>query len=269
MEMFDIRPTGFPMAKDLTTEATIATALTAIAQVSLLHRAALTVSLGVKNTGAVNALDQFVIQAQYRQDGDWLTFLSDTDWQKKVWSVTDTVANLQDLPAGADGACAFSVEGVRAIRILAATVASTTTVTVGITVSEGGGVGNLTPSNQADVDIGDVHLLNAADAQIDPATLQATLGTGAPVPLAFADPGTDAYTAALSPGRACTRLRVIVGNSGVVISLDNGTTQSIKLPPNSMDEVGLLPTVLAAAADIKVKRYTVGVAMTDLLVEVR
>ena len=169
MEMFDIRPTGFPMAKDLTTEATIATALTAIAQVSLLHRAALTVSLGVKNTGAVNALDQFVIQAQYRQDGDWLTFLSDTDWQKKVWSVTDTVANLQDLPAGADGACAFSVEGVRAIRILAATVASTTTVTVGITVSEGGGVGNLTPSNQADVDIGDVHLLNAADAQINPA----------------------------------------------------------------------------------------------------
>jgi hypothetical protein len=95
---------------------------------------------------------------------------------------------------------------------------------------------------------------------------QAILGTGLPIPLVFADPAGDGYTAAQVPGRACARLRVLVGNSGVAISLDGGTTASISLPPNSMDDIAV---ALAADTSIKVKRYTPGVAMTDLIIEVR
>ena len=111
--------------------------------------------------------------------------------------------------------------------------------------------------------------IGAADLLIDDKTgaiLVAGNATGSSIPLAFVDPGSDAYTAAIQPGRACGVLRVIVGNSGVVISLDGGATAGISLPPNCMDEIAL---TIASYADIKVSRYTACVAMTDLTVEVR
>lgn len=130
-----------------------------------------------------------------------------------------------------------------------------------------------------DIDIGDVHLLNIANSKIDPAekgeaetaaeTLrQVLLGTGDPIPLAFADPAGNDYTTALSPDppRACTRLRVLVGDSGVVVSLDDGATESFKVPANVMDEIAV---AIAADAKVKVKRYTADVEMTNLVVEVR
>ena len=112
----------------------------------------------------------------------------------------------------------------------------------------------------------DVDALLAGIAAGAAQTQLALLGTGLPVPLVFADPGSNAYTVAIQPGRVCTRLRVVVGNSGVVISLDNGVTDSISLPPNTMDEIAVS---LAAGANVRVRRYTAGVAMTDLVVEVR
>lgn len=98
------------------------------------------------------------------------------------------------------------------------------------------------------------------------ATEKGQLGNGLPIPMTFADPAGDGYTAAQAVARACTRLRVIVNASGVVISLDNGVTASITMPPGAMDDV---PVAIPAGTLIKVKRYTAGVAFTGLSVEVR
>ena len=99
------------------------------------------------------------------------------------------------------------------------------------------------------------------------AILAAMIGSGASAPLGFADPVSNDYTAAIAtPGRICYRLRVIVGDSGVVVSLDNGTTASFTIPPNSADDIGV---AIPAASNVKVKRYTADVAMTNLIVEVR
>ena len=94
---------------------------------------------------------------------------------------------------------------------------------------------------------------------------------GTPIPLAFSDGGDDAYHAA-SPAstaaitRNCGHLRVIVGDSGVVVSLDGGTTDHLSLPPNCMDD---LAVPVPSGTDMRIKRYTSGVAITDLTVEVR
>lgn len=109
-------------------------------------------------------------------------------------------------------------------------------------------------------------VLAALENTLQAAISESLMGTGNPIPLAFADPAADTYSAAIQPGRACTHLRVIVGNSGVVISLDDGVTDNISLPPNCMDDIAV---TIAAAANIKVKRYTAGTAITDLVVEVR
>ncbi len=87
-----------------------------------------------------------------------------------------------------------------------------------------------------------------------------------PIPLTFADPAANTYTAAQAVTRDCCRIRLIVGNSGVVVSLDGGTTGHISLPPNSMDDVEVQ---IPKDATIAVKRYTAGVAFTNLIVEVR
>jgi len=113
--------------------------------------------------------------------------------------------------------------------------------------------------------------INSSDVEVsDNGALLVSLGTaGLPIPLTIVDPAADTYTATLTPNpidRACTQLRVIVGDSGCVISLDGGTTDSISLPPNTMDD---LAVNIAASTDIRVKRYTAGTAMTDLIVEVR
>jgi hypothetical protein len=92
------------------------------------------------------------------------------------------------------------------------------------------------------------------------------LGTGLPIPMTFADPGSDAYTAAQATTRAATRIRVIVANSGVVISLDNGVTGGITLMPNMADDV---PVDIPLGTLIKVKRFTAGTAFTNLVLEVR
>jgi len=100
---------------------------------------------------------------------------------------------------------------------------------------------------------------------------KAVAGTGKPIPLAFSDGGDNAYHAA-SPAstaaitRDCKRLRMIVANSGVVVSLDGGTTDHMSLPPNCMDDVGV---DIPKAADIRIKRYTAGTTITGLIVEVR
>ena len=103
-------------------------------------------------------------------------------------------------------------------------------------------------------------------------TAQRVVATGpSPIPLAFADPDSNDYAQA-SPAstsaiaRACHRLRVVVGDSGCVISLDGGTTDHFHYPPNTM---GTEPVAIASGADIRVKRYTSGVAMTDLKVSVQ
>ena len=139
------------------------------------------------------------------------------------------------------------------------------------------GLDNQSASAEVNVDsasnLGNVGLVNAAETEINPATedkqddiITAAVGTGLPIPLTFADPASDAYTAAQATARAATRLRVIVGNSGVVISLDNGTTASISLPANSMDDV---PVSIPLGTLIKVKRFTAGTAWTGLILEVR
>jgi hypothetical protein len=98
------------------------------------------------------------------------------------------------------------------------------------------------------------------------ATEKGQLGAGLPVPMTFADPGSNSYTAAQAAARACTHLRVVVNESGVVISLDGGTTDSISLPPGAMDDI---PVAIPAGTQIKVKRYTAGTAFTGLTLEVR
>jgi len=112
--------------------------------------------------------------------------------------------------------------------------------------------------------------LGTLDTAVD-RVYDALTGSGNPVPLAFSDPGDNGYAQA-SPAstgvitRDCYRLRAIVGESGCVISLDGGTTDHISLPPNFADEIGVR---ISSGADIRVKRYSAGVAMTDLVVEVR
>ena len=100
---------------------------------------------------------------------------------------------------------------------------------------------------------------------------KAIAGTGNPIPLAFSDGGDNNYHAA-SPAstaaitRDCKRLRMIVANSGIIVSLDGGVTDHVSLPPNSMDDFAV---DIPKAADIRIKRYTAGTAITGLLVEVR
>lgn len=108
--------------------------------------------------------------------------------------------------------------------------------------------------------------LHAAEVEVDSQGRVIPTPTGLPIPMTFADPGSDAYTAAQAVARACTRLRVIVANSGVVISLDNGTTASITLMPNMADDIAVN---IPLGTLIKVKRYTAGTAFTGLIVEVR
>ena len=96
--------------------------------------------------------------------------------------------------------------------------------------------------------------------------LAAVRGVGLPIPMTFADPSSNNYTVAQTTSRAATNLRVIVANSGVVISLDNGTTPSISLPANAMDDI---PINIPLGTLIKVKRYTADVAFTGLILEVR
>lgn len=96
--------------------------------------------------------------------------------------------------------------------------------------------------------------------------IAAAMVPGLPIPLIFVDPGADTYQTHQTPGRDCTRIRVIVGNSGVVVSLDDDVTASISLPPNTMDEILV---AIPAATKISVKRYTAGIAWTNLIVEVR
>lgn len=92
------------------------------------------------------------------------------------------------------------------------------------------------------------------------------VGAGLPIPMTFADPSSNDYTAAQATSRAATHLRVIVANSGVVISLDKGTTASISLPANAMDDI---PISIPLGTLIKVKRYTPGTAWTGLIMEIR
>jgi len=105
----------------------------------------------------------------------------------------------------------------------------------------------------------------ATDAKLDD-ILAAQIGTGLPVPLIFADPGNNAYAAAQDAPRAAARMRVIVGDSGVVISLDGGITDSITLKPNMADDI---PLNIPADTSITVKRYTAGTAFTGLVMEIR
>lgn len=95
------------------------------------------------------------------------------------------------------------------------------------------------------------------------------LGTGLPIPLAFADPGDSDYTD-LDTGnvidRDCTRLRVLVADSGVVISLDGGVTDSISVPADYAEDMAV---AIPAGSDIRVKRYAAGTALSGLIVEVR
>jgi hypothetical protein len=99
------------------------------------------------------------------------------------------------------------------------------------------------------------------------AIARASLGTGNPIPRQFTDPASDDYTAAATaPGRACTRIRFGCTTSGMIISLDGGTTESIRVLPNTVDEIAVS---IPADAAIKVKRYTAGVAFADAFVEVR
>jgi len=103
------------------------------------------------------------------------------------------------------------------------------------------------------------------------AAVAALVVRGVPIPQTFTDPSADTYTATSAQNktdlvRACGRIRVIVANSGVVISLDGGTIGHISLPPNCADDIGV---PIPAGCDIRVKRYTAGTAITGLIVEVR
>lgn len=94
-------------------------------------------------------------------------------------------------------------------------------------------------------------------------------GTGLPIPLTLADPGDDDWTAAIDPNpvnRACTRLRMYVGNSGMIVSFDGGVTEHVKLPLNTGDDVGI---AIPSGSDVRIKRLTAGTAMTEIIVEVR
>ena len=100
-------------------------------------------------------------------------------------------------------------------------------------------------------------------------TVQA--GSGRPIRLTFTDPAGVGYVAADVPStglvtRTCYRLRAIVGDGGMIISLDGGTTDHVTMPPNTSDEMGLQ---VSALADVRVRRYTAGTAFTAAVVEVR
>lgn len=98
---------------------------------------------------------------------------------------------------------------------------------------------------------------------------QALLGTGLPIKLPIIDPGDDGWSAALQPNpitRDCTRLRMIVKDSGLVLSLDGGVTEHLTLLPDMADEVAV---AIPAGSDLRIKRYTPDTAITDLVLEVR
>jgi hypothetical protein len=93
---------------------------------------------------------------------------------------------------------------------------------------------------------------------------------GLPIPLqsgalssGLADAGTDNFTgtntvvkAAIT--RACTSIKVVPGASGIVISLDGGTTASISLPAG-LGERLFMP--IPINCDIRIKRGSTGVAL--------
>lgn len=92
------------------------------------------------------------------------------------------------------------------------------------------------------------------------------LGTGLPIRSAVSDGGDDTYTASgLTVSRRCTHLRAMVGDSGIVISLDGGTTDHLTVLPNTVDEWNLS---IQEDSDIQVKRYTAGTAFDNCVLEV-
>jgi len=99
--------------------------------------------------------------------------------------------------------------------------------------------------------------------------MAAMTGTGLPIPLDLSDPGGDNWSDELTPNpitRDCTRLRMYVGNSGMIVSFDGGVTEHVKLPLNTGDDVNI---AIPSGSDVRIKRLTAGTAMTDIIVEVR
>jgi hypothetical protein len=100
------------------------------------------------------------------------------------------------------------------------------------------------------------------------------MGTGPAITVSgaglLADPGNNNWSAAIVPSpitRFCTLVRYDVGAGGFRLSLDGGQTIAIDAPPNSYDNSGV-PLMIPAGADIRIQRYTPGVAIAALTVRV-
>jgi len=156
--------------------------------------------------------------------------------------------------------------GTQADPLVAAGVIASTELGATVTVANHG-AGHITPMPGTDSGLAEISMRTTESILAD--ILAAQQGTGLPIPLALADPAGDGYSAALSPNpitRACARLRVLVGNSGCVLSFDGGTTSHYTLPADMAEDIAL---AIPSGSDVRVKRATAGTAITGLIVEVR
>lgn len=127
-----------------------------------------------------------------------------------------------------------------------------------------------------DIDIGDVHMLDIANAKINPATKEsvdaiaaAVQGTGLPIPLDLSDPGDDNWSAVIDPNpiaRDCNRLLYRVGSSGFQLSFDSGQTVHLTRPEDTADDIAI---AIPQGSDVRIRRLTAGTAIDGLIVEVR
>ena len=132
--------------------------------------------------------------------------------------------------------------------------------------------GTATLALGADVDIGDVNLLNAIGTKINPATeekqdsILAALAGGLPVCGEDAT-GQDAYAIVVTaPSRECSFVHVAVENNGAIISLDGGTNDHFYIPPNTSRLFQGL--VIAPGVTIRGRNLTPGSNYTNLRISV-
>jgi len=92
-------------------------------------------------------------------------------------------------------------------------------------------------------------------------------GTGLPISLTFTDPGSASYTAAQTLPRHCSVLRAGITNSGMVISLDGGTTDHITVGASQIPQD--IPVMMPLGTTIAVRRLAAGTPMTGIIFEAR
>ena len=125
-----------------------------------------------------------------------------------------------------------------------------------------------------DIDIGNVHLLDTEDAEVNPATaakqdeIIAGVASGLPVAFQTDAEGADAYaTVVTAPDRVChyARIQLDAGHDAIV-SLDGGTTDHLFIKANSQEVLSGL--TIGPGANIQGRNAVAGDNYTNLRITV-